>query len=409
MRTRTRGYLTPIQSSIQRTNSGCVSNFTETFVDCGSIGKVKTTIDVVTPNYAKRRRNGEIIINPFSTEEIISEIETDGPDLVHSCAGVSNPVHPNAIYVKANRMNQRVGPNPYRRLFTGSEVGDLVDIAATSCWSSLHKEEAQLLVFLAELKRTVSMLRAPLANVQSFLAKVRSAKNSSKLASSKSLTTGQYLAREWLTYRFGWSQLYRDVFNVLKALEKEERTGLQRAFGQKSDFREDTQLGTDTSFSSLIDPHYQIYTTHLVKVRCGIYYTGSRSTNDYLGISPESFVDAAWELVPYSFVVDWVVGVQPYLRGLIRSLSVPTLGSFTTVNETISSIVTWTGSTLTDTTGLWSITKDVSGTSSIIKRTKVRTKGIPPPRLKFELKIEDILDLRVLDSLALIVNALGRR
>lgn len=412
-RVRSKGAFTDYGYRQTITNVGCTTSGAQQVSENGPgwcpIGEVKTTTDVVTPNYVRRRSRGEVIINPFETVTIKRDCTLDGPSAAYKCStgGPYTMVCERAYFGAALAGAKAVMPT-FPSLFSPEELLNAKEIAATKCWAAINKEETQTLVFLAELGQTISLLRNPLRSIQSFLSKVRSDKEKNASAALRSLTVGQYLAKEWLTYRYGWSQLYRDVYSTLKALEKDERTGLLNAIGHYRMEKENTE-------SLVIDSSpFRVYanrtTIEKISVKCGVFYKGSRSTKDYLGLTPEALLETAWEVIPYSFVVDWVVGVQSYLKGLIAQLSTPVLGSYTTVRQTFikTAYPTSTVARPADAAN-WNVTGDVRGTISVSMYKTTRTPGILPPALKFDLKIQDFLDIRVLDSLALIANILGRR
>lgn len=412
-RVRSKGAFTDYGYRRTITNLGCASDGVQQVLNSSPgwcpIGEVKTTTDVVTPNYVKRRSRGEVIINPFSTVTIKRDCTLDGPSAAYNCVtGGPYTIVCERAYFGAALAGAMAAMPILPSLFTPDELLDAKEIAATKCWAAVNQEETQTLVFLAELGQTISLLRNPLRSVQSFLSKVRSDKDKNASAALRSLTVGQYLAKEWLTYRYGWSQLYRDVYSILKALKKDEKTGLLNSIGFHRLEKESTE-----SFSIDSSPwriHANRTTIEKISVKCGVFYKGLRSTRDYLGITPEALAETAWEVIPYSFVVDWVVGVQSYLKGLLAQLSTPVVGSYTTVRRTFIKTAYPTGTEIRPfDAASWSVTGDVRGTISVNVHDVTRLPGILPPKLKFDLKIQDYLDIRVLDSLALIATVLGRR
>lgn len=408
MRIRERNSLSTVQSNITVTNGSCLSgnNYSTGLVDAYVVGERQTTGDLVTLNYGKRRAMGEIIMNPFVSKLEKFSCSLTGPTHANiNCGGLG---FTSTYKYNDGYINKAISVNQTFSLFSPTDIEDATAAAAAKAWEAVRREELQLLVFLAEIKQTISMLRNPIQNFQRFLTKVRNIKNSSGKAADRALTTAQYIAREWLTYRFGWSQLYRDVYNAVKALEKDERTGMLRSFGNYSIERNtDDDLTVDPDFTSTFNLYFNRRRTHRLRVRAGVYFKGSRSTHDYLGLTPEAILDAAWELIPYSFVADWALWVGTYLKGLINQLSVDKRGSFTTVTHERTCVYTCTGAVIP--AGSHVIVTDAGGASTWYSREKTRKPGILPPSLVLDLKIKDFLDLRVLDGLALIVNIAGRK
>lgn len=411
MRVRTKDELSPVQSNWHITNNGCSTNYSETsLITVGTEGSYRQTTDTITPDYSKRRRAGEIIVNPFNSLVKYGTVNMTGPSYTKACGGgVGNSL----FELQDNYINRYTGVSDDFNMFTAEELRDAGALAATDCWANVNREETQLLVTLAELKRTISMLQNPIANFRDFFTRVKKIKNASpRYKGDLSLPVHKYMAREWLTWRYGWLQLYRDLYNTLQALKKNEASGLLRAFGSHRIERETQEnFVTESGFSSVVGLNWYRVRRHTVYVRSGIYYEGSLKTNSYLGVTPEAVVDAYWELIPYSFVIDWALGVQSYIKGLIRHLSVPIKGSFTTYTHVKSCVVSSGGAYLRPGQADlgWSISKDASGTSSWITRQKTRNPGISPPQLRIQFPFRDLADIRILDSLALLINLANKK
>lgn len=410
MRVRTTDNLSTLNSYITVTNGSCINGNSYNTASVGSVvvGDKRVTSDILTADYAKRRGKGEIIINPFVSVLQKGTSSVEGPTHQNPTCGGSG-ISSTYAY-QPHYICQSSGVQLPFALFTPDDVQAAIKIASTKCWAAVDQEKTQLLVFLAELRRTISMLANPIGNYQRWLTKVRAIKNSSSRASDRLLTTSQYIAREWLTFRFGWLQLYRDIFNVVQALEKNEVTGLLRAFGNYSEERStEENLTVSPTYTSTFNLYLYRRRTHKLHVRTGVYYMGSRTTNTYLGMTPEHVADTLWELIPYSFVVDWAVNVGSYLKGLIRHLGVPVKGSFTSITHTKMCVATFTGAVIRSPSSPHVIVKDAEGTCTWLNREKSRQPGVSSPSLALDLQLVSLIDQRVLDGLALVLNLAGRR
>lgn len=410
MRERVKNSMSPGQAVVTYQNNGCNTGDDGSVtvnLPLATIGEFKHFRDEITARYSERRRKGEVIINPLRFEELITASGITKLGFNSTCAsGPDYHVEISGPYV----MHLLGGPPRARDLFTSSEVDSLIAIASTKCWADVNVAETQSLVSLLEFKKTFSLLIKPLSNVLTFLAKAKKAKDLDK--ANDTLTMAMYIAKEWLTYRYGWCNLYRDVTGTLKALAKDEREGLTTARGSVSRTREvvDIQTHTPNAPSS-----YEVYTTrtfisHEVNVRCGIFYDSVLDIKRYLGLSKYNILETAWEVIPYSFVFDWVVNVQNYLNALLPFADVPVKGSYTTVDSKY--IVHREVSALDVSprsippTQIWTVSTYPSGVDTTLERRYNRSKGVQPPSLTVDFKIKDLFDVRVRDALALIINRL---
>lgn len=379
-------------------------------IGVAQVGEKQTTYDVVTPDYFKRRSKGEIIINPFSSVHYYATCTFSG---VSVKVGTANPAVWNDyvwtgpyLAYWMNGVQSSVAPD----LITRQERDRLVAIASTKCWGAVSASKVQLLQTLADIKRTIELVRHPLASAESFVRKARNRKNSSW--SDRSLTVAKYMAREWLTYRYGWRQLYLDVKGVLDAVGTHERTGLLQT-------RANTKTRSEVSETLMVKANNSTFEIEVSKstqdelyVKCGLFYDGKLDVPKYLGLTYLDVLAAAWDIIPYSFVIDWVVDVQSYLSALTPFYLVPARGAYTTLTrvKTLTHQVTGQVNMLASN---WiqygSVTSAPSGIAISIERSKTRIKGIGDPSLSLVANIGDLVSIRVLDSIALILNILRNK
>lgn len=182
-----------------------------------------------------------------------------------------------------------------------SELEELVDWDEASYWrqkaaARLYNSGHDTLTFLAELHKVRNM----------FLSRAR------RLADTRNRPIEKHLKDkpgDWLESRYGWRTLLFDLEDLNKALTTlgarmsrvSERTG-----GKTSWSDESSSPYTHTAVSGSVT---RMWTTT-------IQYRG-HITADF---SPSSFrfnpITTAWELLPYSFIIDWFIGVGQSLEAL---------------------------------------------------------------------------------------------
>jgi hypothetical protein len=202
------------------------------------------------------------------------------------------------------------------------------------------------------------------------------------------------LASAWLEYRYAWRTLWFDIVSFSEALEDNRRKAGQ-SFSER--------VGTNLSFNEDFTDPYTSYAFigEMVTSRsweCGVRggVSGLLSSDQpNYGANP---LTTAWELVQFSFVVDWFISVGTYLETL--SISDVALqaqyyqGTQITFKETKTLVVEpapplWNGDDVTTVTG--------SETLNQLREFTLKTRtpcGLPSsPLMQNRLDFPKVLDL----------------
>lgn len=128
---------------------------------------------------------------------------------------------------------------------------------------------------------------------------------------------GQDLASNWLELQYGWKPLLNDIYWVMQKLGKDDLTnhlaGRITSSGSKA-----TQVTTQITKSGI--PSLKIG-SKVVTTKSTVKYIIYWSVSSQLKLlaSQAGFtnpVALTWELLPFSFVVDWFLPIGPYLEQL---------------------------------------------------------------------------------------------
>lgn len=243
-----------------------------------------------TPRFHSRRRKGELLPMTKWTQEYIQgtaegsyEITKNGvtissignrqfmPDVFPSVGVLSSVATDNNFVDQAQRMT---------------------DAAA----ASIYKQNWDTLTFLAELHKTVRMFRNFLRNL-------------GKLASDPN-----QVYNAWLEGRYGWRILMYDLIDIQKALSNLDRSRerFNQANGYSLEYSDEVTMqkifGSADLLATVVDTWACSIRGHVVA-----------------DIKPPEFIFnpilTGWELIPYSFVIDWIINVG----GWIEQLSFHTL------------------------------------------------------------------------------------
>jgi hypothetical protein len=412
MRFRTSGQFNPVDVTYSNLNTPTWDGVNHGHTDVvvvntvsNATGQTIRTWDVVTPNYRKRIAKGEIIINAYTNERI---------SLFDSGNGIrtrANNPNPDGSYL----INQRDGPqltwmmNVANRnltvleLIQPSEVHRLMTLAGTRARANVGKADAELLVMLAELRKTFVTLLNPLNNLNRLLTNLQRLKGQA----SKSLSLAQYMASEWLKYRYGIMPILYDIQGIIQALERDVGKGIRVARGSES-------LSLERLDPPAIWAHGDVDTTYLdtytdlVEIRAGLVYSAELKVRDFLGVNLRSIPSVGWELIPFSFVVDWLFNVQQFIAALSSNGLVDEKGGYLVTTRTKTASRAAIGSTIARNPTASTLERGIGGTRTIIERIKTRITGCPGAglRSKIDLSLFNWRDKRVIDAFSLVMQKL---
>lgn len=135
------------------------------------------------------------------------------------------------------------------------------------------------------------------------------------------LSASKSVAENWLELQYGWKPLLSDIAVSIDSLAREFHPlpRIARGVGNTSSTTEVDILGPfNVSLASVnAFPAGKRVRVKQTRVEIGMRYTVSDSDRAVLAqtgfLSP---VSLAWELIPFSFVVDWFYPIGPYLESL---------------------------------------------------------------------------------------------
>lgn len=329
-------------------NPTCTSpGYTGTIYDSGTFQpfvNTKVMHDVVTPRFKLLMKKGMIINNPMDSTELFYR-----DNLCYTLTDYSHKW-------KANTCNP-VKWLTYRNLVSGTrpssnligdcgflpapslDVNDLIDLAVAKAWSRVSASEAQVLVMLAEGEKTVASL------VQIFirlLKILRAVKRLDIKTLCKELTAKE-LARRYLELRYSLRPLLHDAHDCITAFATTAKTiddrltfrAKENASVNDSDVLTNTNTWTNSTGTWSRSSHTYRLTSRVVDVRAGVLtQVGVISKLNIWGFySP---VEAMWELIPFSFIVDWFFNVGQTIASWTPECGLKTLASWYSVSDTLS-------------------------------------------------------------------------
>lgn len=209
-------------------------------------------------------------------------------------------------------------------------VGDADNAALTEVLGKINEatRDLQGFVFLGELAETLRMIKRPASGLRDGLnrylddAKRRvkrlNRRNGRRVPPSQAGVTraSRVLADSWLEHVFGWSPLISDIeagFGSLNLIVERNLFPMKVVTGQSDKGSAPQQL-TQGLFGDT-SPVYGVWErtkVQSVRYRVGVAMeprTLRAATLDSFGLRAREFVPALWELIPYSFLIDYFTNI----------------------------------------------------------------------------------------------------
>lgn len=315
--------------------------------------------DIVTPSFKIRQAKGEVIINPLlSARSKVTEAHGsmnrsytlyDHPSGTVIDGARYEHTNPTSSWVLGDYVSiaERIKSGLLSSVSTQFNLAQLTDLESsliTRARDNASSNQALALVTLAELDKTVALFQTgasmtadlinrldhvPLPDLQK-LKRLR-IRDMRKLVNSlprKGWEGVQKAAAMWLGYRYGIMATYYDVVSWFDA-------GSQVGAKLRGRFTSSSHTSYTPSDSISAGDGDAYYTS---EIRVRLARTSSSTAGVLVQAVPqagaaESFglynlLSSAWELVPYSFVVDWFADVGKRLAALEGSVLRPVLGSW---------------------------------------------------------------------------------
>lgn len=307
-----------------------------------------------------------------------------------------------AIAVNNGALDRRIKP-------PSKDLTEVNNGASAKFYAKLRslRQEWSAPTFLGELAETYRMLRKPAKALQDSAGNFLNSLRKGKGFRGKPGDVAKGISGAWLEYAFGWVPLISDMKSAVKAYERliSEKTNLvehiQASFTKEYD-RSSELTGYD-KFSTIASYCGTTQIPLRAKVkwqeRATVRYKAAvrreleaTQWDDWalFGFQPQEFIPTAWELLPWSFLIDYFVNVDDILNAAVTNTS-----NVVYVVKTVRRISRYWGEIDKD-PGYLAQQKGSSYTTSmtgspvqfaLTRKTVDRSKvGIPPiPSLQFSL------------------------
>lgn len=303
-----------------------------TFRNPGSqFGVTKAFQDVLTPNYSHLRKQGAIILNPMSL--LKEDCKASDTELLEFNYG---PSWGNAL-ISGDVMGFII-----TQIMTGGgtrfdfNVQSGLDMALIKAYAKMNESPLLSGEILSDLSRTVSMLKRPFGKARELIGKIANARK--RYLKRTSHNAQQASASAWLEYRYGWVPIMMDCVEITRQADKIIR--------QQSNYGLRVARATVVNSGKYSEPYsVQLLGAYnctgskecegKVTANAGVLYRFKPISipgqiTQALGIQVRDIPATVWEVIPFSFVIDWFVNVGPWLQALAPRPDIDVLGNWTT-------------------------------------------------------------------------------
>lgn len=363
-----------------------------TYIPQPRFGEARSMNDFVTPNFRKRSSGGEVIINPMTSSYRSVLYSGSGytvnlygnPATWETCTfrpgllgwGESNS-HPQCV------LNEVV---------TTSDMAHVSREAATRCLSSIGRSNSNTWENLAEAKKTIQLLRHPIAAWHEWNRK------------TPLVSAGSSSANAYLLYRYGISPLVRDVNEIMTQAFRNVRPRWSTTHAQSEMSRQSITTHTSTGTHTWV---YRKQKTETFVVRCTSIDEPISDWAYTYGLSRKQLLTLWWELIPYSFVADWLVNTGDVIGALANAFEPQSLGRCESHKWVLSDVRTFLSHTIASP---HTLPVPMSGYIRVDQILKARYLGFltgPGLVIKSNFRLDDAT--RVADAFALIAQQVLRR
>lgn len=209
------------------------------------------------------------------------------------------------------------------------------------------------------------------------------------------------VANGWLSLQYGWKPLVSDAYGAAEALAKANLNGENRNFTLHTASGRGTKVWDEKWSDSISIPNgtrgFDVVQRHLkASIRSKVsvtYKVSSPLVADLASLGITNPALLAWELVPYSFVVDWFLPLGNWLGSLDSTLGLTFVSGYSSVKTNYYSTSSWiTSLTWTNQSGNYHFRKNDTfrGEDRCIRQILTDFPRAPFPKLKNPLSTSHV-------------------
>lgn len=365
-------------------------------------------VDTVTPNYRKRSRDGEILNNPlwkvsYQRDEKPSNVHGTGPG-AGSCTYWEVNCKPAAGFVYDKYASPQAAVNALCDQYSSDS-----EIAQVKAWSNIDVSEMQAWASAGEFPETVRMIIDLLKQAIKLTIAAKRGDVKTIAKEFKKLKKFDTHADTWLMWRYGIRPLVGEITALLKILDAQPIKGKRQTYRGKlvNETIDATKMKHVNWSAGGAGWDFKISTKEYSTFRAGVMVQIENSINSGLAmLGIDNPLEAIWELIPFSFIIDWFFNVGDIIAAAVGNPSLSPVCSYVTEEITQSAIVETIGwSHNGDTTtchkfasnaGTLIVTPGYVNTFITAKRRVPLAKRYALPTLRMNLSLAKLTDLALI-------------
>jgi hypothetical protein len=286
-----------------------------------------------------------------------------------------------------------------------SKVPGLNAKALIGARNELKNSKVNLGVAFGERKQTARLLGDTAIRLAKSLralksGKIRRAMDELGITSRRREPRGSNVPKKWLELQYGWKPLLSEVYGAAEALN--ERPQGDWRVTVKATRKENIKYNTSHNGIDMFYGSCEGYIGSFVRIdalpsNLALIKLAS------LGVTNPLLV--GWELVPFSFVVDWMLPIGGYLESLDALLGYSSSGTYASYSAFMKIKITDKGRS-GQVTSVFSSDNNWIGTKEVVKLIRTTSSGVSFPSFP---RIKDPLSLgHMANGLSLLAQVFGR-
>lgn len=296
-----------------------------------------TTTDTVVKNFRRISSSGGIVNNPFSSSKIqctagtiqLESTDFNGNDSLDirlkwgSGRKSRSRGWSLGLSVQAFVKQEQVGFTQLEIEEISSGLGTHMDgqNAINSAFGNVHSGEVELLQMAAEMKDTIALFASTASRVARLVSACKKGrfknlapKTWAKVKKNPGSSAKRFAQDAWLEARYAWRPLISDATTIYKIFNEGFK---KRATFRGGDANSDESDLVVTTTMGGYPCELKGRLINVRECRAGVLTEASWGDNSARSLGLTNLVGAAWDLVPYSFIVDWFINTG----GLIYTLN----------------------------------------------------------------------------------------
>lgn len=212
------------------------------------------------------------------------------------------------------------------------DIASAKSYVLTDAMAKMYSSEFQGQVFAAEALKTLSMLRKPFSSALKLTQKILRKQTS---LISRGMSASKALSSAWLEYRYGFQPLMYDISDLTTSLAAQKRLPfVVLRCSSKTELKcspKATPFSHSYNYYTVFEGEYSVQSSCMIKAG----YRFKLKDSSYgaflessLGLSLRDVPNTVWELIPFSFVVDWFANVGSWIKTICPNPNIEILSAY---------------------------------------------------------------------------------